>query len=132
MALTTGAYTLYKNFWERAKLKIYTGDILRLVFDSQAVTATKFHLMCNLVNKGTKVGTLHRLEVLVKGPSKRSIEYAWNLFYKYGDDGQTVKKEVDPHPIAVAPKDSKLVFIEFIQPEATEALSGLKVNMNFK
>jgi hypothetical protein len=113
VALATGAYTIYKNFCERAKLKIYTGDAIRLVFSNKSVAATRFHLMCNFVNKSTKVGIIHRLEAKVKGPQKNSLNFVWNLFYKYEHGGLSVAKDVDPHPIAVAQKDSKLVFIEF-------------------
>jgi hypothetical protein len=69
--------------------------------------------MCNLVNKSTKVGTVHRLEARVTNPQNSTHEFTWNLFYKYLPGGEEVQKETDIYPVAVPQKDSKLLFVGF-------------------
>ena len=64
VALLTGIYTFYKSFLERAKISMYPGDAVRFIVSKDG-PFSNFHLMCNLINKSTKVGTVHRLEVRV-------------------------------------------------------------------
>jgi hypothetical protein len=121
VALITGIYTFYKNFLERSKIHLYPGDAVRIVV-SQDCGASKMHLMCNLINNSTKVGTVHRLEVRVTNSQKVTYEFTWNHFYKYLPGGQQVQKESDIYPVAVFQKDSKLLFIEF-QAETENAIN---------
>ena len=104
--------TFYKTFIERVKLSLYPGDAVRIVLSPDGDTSA-FHLMCNLINKTTKAGTVHRLEVRVSDPQKATRNFVWYLFYKYSPGGQGVEKEIDPYPVAVSPKDSKLIFVGF-------------------
>ena len=69
--------------------------------------------MCNLVNKSTKVGTVHRLEVQVLSPQNITYYFTWNLFYIYLPGGQQVQKESDIYPVSVPQKDSKLLYVGF-------------------
>jgi len=112
VALITGAYTFYKSFLERSKIFLYLGDAVRIVLDPDG-SASKLNLLCNLINKSTKVGTVHRLEVQVTDQQGVTIRFIWNLFYKYLAGGQEVLKESDIYPISIFQKDSKLLFVGF-------------------
>ena len=130
VALLTGIYTFYKSFLERAKISMYPGDAVRLVVTPDG-RASNLHLMCNLVNKGNKVGIVHRLEVQVLGPQNTTYNFIWNLFYKYLPGGQVVQKESDPYPVAVPQKDSKLLLVGF-QSEAKESYKWSEGKYKFK
>lgn len=130
VALLTGIYTLYKSFLEKPKISLYPGDAVRIVVYPDG-RASAFHLMCNLVNKTIKVGTVHRLEVRVLGPQRTTCNYIWGLFYKYLPGGQEVQKESDPYPVAVPQKDSKLLFVEF-QAEANQSCKWPEGKYGFK
>jgi len=118
IALLTAGYTCYKSWIEKAKISMYPGDAVRVV-NSADGTFSVFHLMCNLLNRTTKVGTVHRIEVRVSGPQNITCNFVWNLFYRYLPGGQKVEKETDPYPVAVPQKDCKLVLVGF-QTEANQ------------
>jgi hypothetical protein len=128
-AILTGGYTLYTIF-QKPKISLYPGDAVRIVVYPDG-RASAFHLMCNLVNKTIKVGTVHRLEVRVLGPQSTTCNYIWGLFYKYLPGGQEVQKESDPYPVAVPQKDSKLLFVEF-QAEANQSCEWPEGKYEFK
>jgi hypothetical protein len=130
VALLTAGYTCYKSWIEKAKISMYPGDAVRVV-NSADGSFSNFHLMCNLINKTTKVGTVHRLEVRVSGPQNITCNFVWNLFYKYLPGGQTVEKETDPYPVAVPQKDSKLVLVAF-QAEANQTRKWPEGRYEFK
>ncbi len=52
VALLTGGYTLYKNFIERAKVRILPGDSMGIV--RGPVRGRRIHLRCSLLNDATK------------------------------------------------------------------------------
>lgn len=108
VALLVGFKDQILDLIRHQRFEIYPGDAVRLV-KSQDGSLPGFHLMCNLINKTTKVGTVHRLEVRVSGPENIALNFVWNLFYAYFPGGQEVYKETDPYPVAVPPKDSRLV-----------------------
>ncbi|MGD0663305.1 MAG: hypothetical protein ABSD38_35115 [Syntrophorhabdales bacterium] len=112
VALLTGAYTFYKSFLERAKISMYPGDAVRIVKPANQ-NDLYFHLMCNLVNGSTKVGTVHRLEVEVTGPQKTFCAFTWYQFYKYQEGAQSVGKDSDIYPVSVPKMDSKLLLVAF-------------------
>ena len=112
VALATGAYTFYKSFIERAKLALYSGDQVGLVV-SPSQPCHKFHLRCNLVNRSTKMATVHRLEGRIRDPRGIEVTYIWHQFFEYVPGGQAVQKSTDSHPISVPPKNSQPQFIEF-------------------
>ena len=112
VALATGAYTFYKSFVERAKLKLYPGDQVGLVASS-GEPCHKFHLRCNLVNGSTKMATVHRMESRIRDPHGKETTYIWHQFFEYVFGGHAVQKSTDSHPISVPPKNSQLEFIEF-------------------
>jgi hypothetical protein len=118
VALLVGFRDQILDLIRRQKFEIYPGDAVRFVKSADGSFAG-FHLMCNLINKTTKVGTVHRLEVRVLGPQNTTCNFVWNLFYKYSPGGQGVEKEIDPYPVAVPQKDSKLIFVAF-QAEANQ------------
>ena len=130
VALLTGIYTFYKSFLERAKISMYPGDAVRFIVSTNP-PFSNFHLMCNLINKSTKVGTVHRLEVRVLGPQNTTYDYIWNLFYKYLPGGQVVQRESDPYPVAVPQKDSKLLLVGF-QAEAKQSYKWSEGKYKFK
>lgn len=112
VAFLTGIYTFYKSFLEKAKVSLYPGDSVNFVI-SRGGSVTKFHLRCNLVNNGTKAGTVHHLEALVHCPNGKIYRFFWKLFFEYTTGGAAVQKGTDPYPIAVMAKNSDLIFIEF-------------------
>jgi hypothetical protein len=112
VAILTAIYTFYKSWIEKAKLSVYAGDAVRIV-KSPDGSVSNLHLMCNLVNKTSKVGTVHRIEIQVSGPNNSRSSFVWNLIYKYLPGGQSVEKEIDPYPVAVPQRDSKLIFVGF-------------------
>jgi hypothetical protein len=112
IALLTGAYTFYKSFIERARLALYPGDQIGLVA-SPGQACHKFHLRCNLVNRSTKMATVHRLEGRIRDPRGNECTYIWHQFFEYVPGGHAVQKSADPHPISVPPKNSQPQFIEF-------------------
>lgn len=116
VAFLTGIYTLYKSFLEKAKISMYPGDAVRIVVSPDG-RVSNFHLMCNLINKSTKVGTVHRLEVRVSGPQHTTNSFIWNLFYRYLPGGEEVQKESDVYPLAIPQKDSKLMLVGFQSEE---------------
>lgn len=105
-------YTLHKNFWEKAKVELYSGDAVRIVISTDQ-HPSQVNLMLNLVNKGTKMGIVHRIEMKVIDPSKQSMIFVWNLFYKYLDGGEHVQKVSDIYPISIPQKDNRLIFVQF-------------------
>ncbi len=130
VALLTGIYTFYKSFLERAKLSMYPGDAVRFVSSSDS-HASDFNLMCNLVNKSLKVGTVHRLEVRVSGPKNFTCDFTWNLFYRYQAGGESVEKESDIYPVAIPKMDSKLLLVGF-QSEARQMFKWSEGRYKFK
>ena len=132
-ALATFFYTVIHTAYtliQKPKISLYPGDAVRIVVYPDG-RASAFHLMCNLVNKTIKVGTVHRLEVRVLGPQNTTCNYIWGLFYKYLPGGQEVQKESDPYPVAVPKKDSKLLFVEF-QAEANQSCEWPEGKYEFK
>jgi hypothetical protein len=111
VALSTGVYTFYKSFWERAKLALYPGDRLGLVVSTRG-GSRKFHLRANLVNHAVKAGTLHRLEAEITDPKGTTHRYQWKLFFEYLSGAQAVQPKSDPYPISVAGKTSQLLLAE--------------------
>lgn len=130
VALLTGSYTVYKSFLEKAKVSLYPGDAVRIVVSPDGSTSN-FHLMCNLINKSTKVATVHRLEVHVLDPQNSKCAFTWNLFYKYLPGGQEVQKESDPYPVAVPQKDSKLLLAGF-QSEGEQSCNWSEGRYEFR
>jgi hypothetical protein len=118
VAFLVSFFTFYKSFLQRVKLSMYPGDAVRFVSSSDS-HASDFNLMCNLVNKSPKVGTVHRLEVRVSGPQDFTCDFTWNLFYKYQAGGESVEKESDIYPVAIPKMDSKLLLVGF-QAEAKQ------------
>lgn len=109
VALLVGFKDQILDLIRRPRLEMYPGDAVRFVSLGDG-SFQIFHLMCNLINKTTKVRTVHRLEVRVFGPQNITCNFVWYLFYKYLPGGQSVEKDTDPYPVAVPQKDSKLVF----------------------
>ena len=111
-ALVTGFITLYKSYWEGARVNAYTTDRVGFVISKNGGT-TNFQLGINLVNTGVKTGTVHRLEALVTPPAGEPYRFDWSLFYEYSRGGYAVEKTTDPHPLSVAGRNSCLIFIQF-------------------
>lgn len=117
-ALILSGFTFYKNYFEGANVDLYTGDTVYITIGKDSGPRPYLNLMCNLVNSSTKLGTVHRLEAHVTGPSGTRNHFVWKLFFKYAPGGQIVRKEIDPHPIAIPGRDSKFVLIQFEGDEA--------------
>jgi len=130
VALIVGFKDQILDLVRRQRFEIYPGDAVRLVVSSDGSFAG-FHLMCNLVNKTTKAGTLHRLEVRVSGPQNIAFNFVWNLVYAYSPGGQEVYKETDPYPVSVPPKDSKLILGGF-QIDPKQEYNWLEGEYEFK
>jgi hypothetical protein len=121
VALLVGFKDQILDLIRRPRLEMYPGDAVRFINLGDG-SFSIFHLMCNLINKTTKVRTVHRLEVRVLGPQNITYNFVWYLFYKYLPGGQSVEKDTDPYPVAVPAKDSKLVFGGF----------RIEANQNYK
>lgn len=130
VALIVGFKDQILDLVRRQRFEIYPGDAVRLVISSDGSFAG-FHLMCNLVNKTTKAGTLHRLEVRVSGSQNIAFNFVWNLVYAYSPGGQEVYKETDPYPVSVPPKDSKLILGGF-QIDPKQECKWLEGEYEFK
>jgi len=114
VALIVGFKDQILDLIRHPRVEMYLGDAVRFVNLGDS-SFSVFHLMCNLINKTTKVRTLHRLEVRVLGPQNITYNFVWQFFYKYLPEarGQGVGKDTDIYPVAVPAKDSKLVLAEF-------------------
>jgi hypothetical protein len=130
VALLVGFKDQILDLIRRPRLEMYPGDAVRFVNLGDG-SFSIFHLMCNLINKTTKVRTVHRLEVRVLGPRNITCNFVWYLFYKYLPGGQSVEKETDPYPVAVPSKDSKLVLGGF-QAEANQNCKWPEGKYEFK
>lgn len=107
--------SFYKNFLERPRLGLLPADTFRLVLGvGDGVTAA--HLMCTLVNSGASAGVLQRLEAEITPPGRTPDIFVWDEFFKYREGGDTFEKVADPHPIAVAARQSAVLFVQF-RPE---------------
>lgn len=114
-----GLIALYDRF-QHAKVEVYPADSIGFVLSSTGYVS-KFHLRCNFVNKTSKLGVVHRLEVEVRNPDNQIYKFPWKLFYEYQSGAGEVEKKTDPYPVAVMPKDSQILFIEF---EATNSIQS--------
>ncbi len=112
VAFITGGYTFYKSFLEGPKLSIYPADSLGLVALPDR-KASSFNLLCNIVNKGSKVGTLHHLETEMISPNGNRYTFVWSQFFRYREGGNSLDKVSDIYPIAINHHDSKLLFVQF-------------------
>ena len=74
---------------------------------------TALHIMCNVTNNGARTGVLQRLEARITPPGLATDTFVWDQFYKYLEGGRSFAKESDPHPIAVGPRDSKVLRVHF-------------------
>lgn len=107
--------SFYKNFLERPRLRLLPADTFRLVLGvGDGVTAA--HLMCTLVNNGARPGVLQRLEAEITPPGRTADRFVWDQFFKYREGGYSFEKVADPHPIAVAARQSTVLFVQF-RPE---------------
>ena len=114
-----GGIALYDRC-QRAKVEVYPADNIGFVLSSTGYVS-KLHLRCNFVNKTSKLGVVHRLEVEVRNTNNKMYRFPWKLFYEYQSDASEVKKKTDLYPVAVMPKDSQILFIEF---EATNSIQS--------
>jgi hypothetical protein len=105
-------YTIYKNFIERAKVAVFPGDAVRIIFFVPQ-NPQQMNLMLNLVNKGTKPGIVHRMELIITDPTGQLFHLSWNLFYEYLPGGEHVRKSSDVYPVAVPPKNNYLLLAGF-------------------
>lgn len=112
-AIVTGIYTFYKNFIEDARVSAHTGDVIGFVVPPND-GVRKIQLMISLVNHGTKIGTVERLELSLLTPKDHIMYFDWNLFFKYSDmDMMVLVPDTDPYPIAIPPKSTIPRFVEF-------------------
>jgi hypothetical protein len=116
VALTTGAYTVYKNFIERASVSIVPGD--RMAIISGPGGARRIHLRCTLLNDATKIGTLQHLEARITSTNGTVQGYLWNLLYEFVPGSVNVQPAGTPLPIPIPGKGSKLLLaqLEFTEP----------------
>jgi hypothetical protein len=124
VALANAIYTAYISFFQRAAIRLYLGDHVGIVLNPGDV-GRKLHLRCNFVNSAVKMGTVHHLEVLVRGPQNFAARFRWHLFYEYIEGGEAVRKIADVYPLAVGGRDSHL---EFIESEAIDFEAGQRPN----
>jgi hypothetical protein len=111
VAITTGIYTLYKNFFERANLSIYPGDRLGLVISKDG-GCRKIQLHANLVNHAVKTGTLHHLEAEITDPEGTKNRYNWLIFFDYKPGEMVLIFKSFPYPLSIAGKTSQLLLVE--------------------
>jgi len=107
--------SFYKNFLKRPRLGLLPADTFRLVLGAgDGVTAA--HLMCTLVNSGARSGVLQHLEAEITPPGRTPDSFVWDQFFKYREGGYSFEKIADPHPIAVAARQSTVLFVQ-LRPE---------------
>lgn len=112
VAFTTSVYTFYKSFIEGPRIAIYPAGNVGLVVAPNG-RAARLNSPCNVVNTGSKVGTLHHLEVNMLSPCGARYVLAWNQFYRYKEGGGEQDKVSDTYPVAVSQHDSRLLFVQF-------------------
>ncbi|KAA3654446.1 MAG: hypothetical protein DWQ04_34385 [Chloroflexi bacterium] len=125
-----GIYALVEVL-RRVKVKFYPADSIGFVL-SKGEYVSKFHLRCNLVNKTSKLGVVHRLEVEVRSPENKIYKFPWKLFYEYKPGAGAVQKETDPYPIAVMPKNNQTLFIEFEAANSVQSSEWILGRYKFK
>lgn len=122
-AFLISIYTLYKNHLEKISILVYPSDFVGLVIQKGTELVPKFNLMCNFINKSTKVGAVHRIEATVSTPDNANCRFAWKLFYQYLPGGEIMTKQADPYPLAISSKASALVGIQFEGMQTSEKFS---------
>lgn len=111
IGIFSGVFVLGEKI-QRAKVELYTADSIGFVLSSHGYVS-KLHLRCNFVNKTSKLGAVHRLEIEVRSPDNKIFRFPWKLFYEYQSGADSVQKQTDPYPVAVMPRNSQTLFIEF-------------------
>jgi hypothetical protein len=116
VALVTGAYTLYKNFIERANVSIFPGDRMGIVRGPGG--SRRVHLRCVLVNDASKNGTLQRLEAKITSPDGSAQRYVWNKLFEFVPGTTDVRPAGIPQPIPIPVKNSRPLTaqLEFVEP----------------
>jgi len=119
VALLTGVYTLYKNFIERAKVKIVPGDRMAVIRGPGG--ARRIHLRGALLNDATKMGTLQHLEAKITNltsPNETVQTYSWSEFVELVPGTMNVQSGGPPLPIPIPGKDSRPLQaqLELIEP----------------
>jgi len=106
-------YTVYKDYLQIVRVKVYIGDTIDLV-RSTTVKTRKIQLICNFVNPTNKIGVVHKLilKVTSKGTKEMTV-FTWNQFFIY-PERHLVKPESKPFPIIVGSKSTVFKGIEFI------------------
>lgn len=113
-----GTYTLYKNFFEKARLSIFPGDRMSIVRGPEG--ARRIHLSCVLVNNGAKHGTLQHLEARITNPEGQAHRYLWNELVGLVPGTTYVQSAGFQQPIPVPAKDSRplVAQLEAVNPNA--------------
>ncbi|MEK6302221.1 MAG: hypothetical protein AABO41_16045 [Acidobacteriota bacterium] len=116
VALLTGAYTIYKNFVQRAKVSIVPGDRMAIVRGPGG--ARRIHLRCVLLNDAVKLGTLQRLEAKITSPDATVQTYLWNEIFEFVPGTTSVRPSGTPQPIPIPSKNSQplLAQLELTEP----------------
>lgn len=88
--------------------------LLCIVLQKFRTYGAAFNLDCEIVNEGAEPLYIHRLAARLTDPYNASFLFQWNLFYKTVAGVQS--KDSDPLPIALAPRERKMMGIQFVAP----------------
>lgn len=123
ITLSVLGYTVYKEFVEKAKIKIFVGDTIDLVRDTDG-QSRKIHLTCNFANRSAKLGVVHKIVLVLRSSFlKREAGFLWNLFYRY-QQGRNAVPESKPYPIPVKGKENVFQGIEFVTEPPVQWKAG--------
>lgn len=117
VALLTAGYTLYRDWFQRARVSIAAGDQMSII--RMQGGARRIHVRGVLLNAAAgKMGTLQHLEAKITNPSGAIQRYCWNEFIDYQPGSTNVQREGPAVPIAVPGRDSRSlkVQLELIEP----------------
>ena len=116
VALSTGAYTVYKSFIERSRISLYAGESVSLVGSTEK-TPSRLWVNGVAANSAARVGVVQPLHALVTDPQGRSHRARWTRFITQ----QSEQVSFSPaHAIVVPPHSSTPFHVEFILPSREE------------
>ncbi|MCH7828727.1 hypothetical protein IH982_02595 [Patescibacteria group bacterium] len=117
-ALLISGFILLKDYILPAKLKIFVGDSLQIVYAAR----NKIQINFNFTNSTNKLLVVNKLAATLDIPGNKQYTYVWNVFYRL----KAVSSELEqlPTSIAVLAKSSAFQGIEFISSDTFKWVEG--------
>lgn len=128
VALTTGLWTfavvpIYRCL-KRRPLRLFCADSAGVVWTANNISA--LNLRVAMTNRSHKTVTLTRLDGAIETPLGKNVRITWLLFFRY--TGRGVERESEVYPVAIAPQDSKAIFVQMVpenRQQFIESINGL-------